>query len=159
MLSVMEHDQGRKLERSRGAAVIRLRPLRVVIVSRDRRFRAVTSMLAARRGCSTSSLGAPEWLGDLLAGGRVDVVLVDGMALLREVADEVLRVAPLPAPVGLVLAAETDEPAPSELVAVAKWSPFERVFEAILQADRRRTRPRVGDRSTGLSVIAAKTLG
>lgn len=141
------------------ATVVRLRPLRLAIVSADHRFRAVTAMLAARRGCSTSSLGTPERLGDALAGGGVDVVLVDGVAMLRGVAAEVLRVAPLPAPIGLVVAAETDEPAPPELVVVAKWSPFEQVFAAIVQADRRRTRPRIVDRSPGLSVIAAERLG
>ncbi len=142
-----------------GAAVVRLRPLRVAIVSADERFRAVTSMLVARRGCATSSFATAEPLGEQLAGGHVDVVLVDGLVSLRAVADEVLRVAPLAAPVGLVLAAEDDERVPAELVTVDKWSPFERVFDAILQADRRRTRPCVADRSRGLSLIAAERLG
>lgn len=142
-----------------GAAVIRLRPLRVAVVSTDERFRAVTAMLLARRGCATSSFSFAEPLGELLAGGRLDVVLVDGIAALRAVAEEVLRVAPLPAPVGLVVAGEPGESVPSDLIAVAKWAPFEQVFDAISAADRRRARPALSGRSQGLSLIAAERLG
>lgn len=158
---VMEFDRGNRseLDATGGAAVVRLRPLKVLIVSADHRFRAVTAMLLVRRGCSVLNLGTAERVGDLLAGGHIDVVLVDGSVLLREVAREVARAIPPMAPVGVVLAVERDEQAPPEHVAVAKWSPFEEMFEAILRADRRRTRPRIFDRGTRPGLIAADRLG
>jgi hypothetical protein len=145
MISAMESDGEMELERDRldGATVVRLRPLRVLIVSGDHRFRAVTAMLATRRGCTVLSLTGALRVGALLASARVDVALVDGLPLLHEVACEVGRVAPLATPLGVVLATEGEEPVPDGLVAVAKWSPFDGVYAAIVEADRRRARKRV----------------
>jgi hypothetical protein len=156
MLLAMEIDGERDDARGAddGAAVVRLRPLRVLIVSGDHRFRAVSAMLLTRRGCVAISLGAAERVGILLASARVDVALVDGLALLHAVAGEVGRVAPLSAPLGVVLATEGDEPVPAGLVAIGKWSPFDGVYAAIVEADRRRVRRQPAEQPPGSSLAA-----
>lgn len=160
-----ERERQRRSARAReGAAdteatVVRLHPLRVLVVSADQSFRTVTVMLIARRGCSALSLDAAAQVGGLLAHERIDVVVVDGLALLRDVARELACAVTPTAPVGVVLAAERDEPIPPELVAVTKWSPFEHVFAAIAQADRRRARPRAFGCPPGLTLLAADTRG
>lgn len=159
MLPGMEiggEEQGAQ-ERRGGAAVLRLRPLRVLIVSGDHRFRAVSALLLTRRGCATLSIGAADRVGTLLARARVDVAVVDGLALLHAVEREVGRVAPLTAPLGVVLATEGDEPVPPGLVAVGKWSPFECVYEAIVEADRRRARSRAGVQPAGAPLAVEPT--
>ncbi len=138
-----------------GANVVRLRPLRVLVVSGDRRFRAVSAMLLARRGCSAVQLAAAERTGALLAGGHVDVAIVDGMAQLRDFAEQLMNVAPLPVPLGLVVAFDRGERVPHELVSVDKWASFEDVFAAIERADRRRVRRRDGEHARRLSLIAS----
>jgi hypothetical protein len=151
MISAMEADEEMELERDRpdAATVVRLRPLRVLIVSGDHRFRAVTAMLATRRGCTALSLNGASRVGAMLASARVDVALVDGLPLLHEVAREVGRVAPLATPLGVVLATEGEEPVPDGLVAVDKWSPFAGVYAAIVEADRRRARRRLDGAPAG----------
>lgn len=158
MLHVMEIDgeTGGAQGADGRAAVVRLRPLRVLIVSGDHRFRAVSAMLLIRRGCAALSLGAVDKVGMLLASARIDVALVDGLPLLHAVAREVGRVAPLAAPLGVVLATEGDEPVPAGLVAVGKWSPFDGVYAAIVEADRRRARRRSSERPAGSSLAAVE---
>lgn len=141
--------------REGGAEVVRLRPLRVLVVSRDDLFRAVTAMLLARRGCVTTSVGGAAQVGTLLEAGRVDVTLVDGLSLLREVTGSMADVLPLAVPVAAVVALSEDEAAPEAIVTVAKWAPFDCIFAAVERADRRRTRPCTADTSCRLSVIAA----
>lgn len=127
--------------RERDAQVIRLRPLRVLIVSCDHRFRAVIEMLIARRGCSVISVSAPDSVARTVIDERVDVVLVDGAAALREVAQDIAQSNASRPPVGVVLVAERDEANPSGLRPLAKWGTFEELFTAVLEADRARSRP------------------
>jgi hypothetical protein len=142
MLCVMETDGG--YDRGSGspeqrAQVIRLRPLRVLIVSVDHRFRAVIEMLIARRGCSVFSLSAPDCVARTVIDERVDVVLVDGAGALREVAQDIARSdASLP-PVGVVLVTEREEPSPPGWRSLAKWGPFDELFDLVLEADRARS--------------------
>lgn len=138
-----------------GAEVVRLRPLRALVVSRDDRFRAVTAMLLARRDCATTSLGDAGQVALLLDAGRVDVAVVDGLAMLREVTAEMARMLPLAVPVAVVVALGEDEAAPEGIVTVAKWASFDCIFAAVERADRRRTRPRPTGAARRLSVIAA----
>jgi CheY-like chemotaxis protein len=140
----MESDGGYDRESSAlqtGAQVVRLRPLRVLIVSADHRFRAVIVMLMARRGCSAFSCSAPDSVAQRVIADRADVVLIDGVETLREVAEEIAQTdASLP-PVGVVLVAERDEPVPAGLRALTKWGEFEELYAAAVEADRARARP------------------
>lgn len=141
--------------REGGAEVVRLRPLRALVVSRDDLFRAVTAMLLARRDCVTTSLAGAGQVGRLLEAGRVDVAVVDGVSLLREVTEEIARALPLAVPLAAVLALGEGEAAPEGIVTVAKWAPFDCIFAAVERADRRRSRRRPADAALRLSVIAA----
>lgn len=132
-----ELDRGRQPLQG-GAEVIRLRPLRVLIVSSDHRFRAVIAMLITRRGCSAFSVSAAEHVAEMLVRERVDVALVDGIALLRELVAQSDATAP---PVGIVLVGERAEPALAGMLSLAKWGTFEELFAAIVDADRARSRP------------------
>jgi hypothetical protein len=161
MLFAMERDAG---ERHRtdahegDAAIIRLRPLRLLIVSADHRFRAVIEMLVARRECCAFGVSSSDNIAEEIVRERVDVVLVDGPVLLREVAREVALSEAHAPPVGVVLVGEASEPAPAGLHALAKWGDFDDLFAAIVDADRARVRPPEGNLGP-LSLARARELG
>jgi hypothetical protein len=145
----------------RHAQVIRLRPLHVLIVSGDHRFRAVIEMLVARRGCSVLSLSAPDSVARTVVDERVDVLLVDGPAALSEIAHDIAHCdASLP-PVGVVLVAERDEQASSGFCSLTKWGPFDELFAAVLDADRARSHPPGTDRASegGPREVRGRELG
>ncbi len=157
-----ETEDGRQADATQaGAQVVRLRPLRVLVVSADRRFRAVIAMLVAGRGCCPFDTSSCDDIAATLARERVDVVLVDGADLLAEVARDVACSDATAPPVGVVLVGEDREPALSGLRALAKWDSFDTLFAAILAADRGRAGPPppTADRSAGLSVARARELG
>lgn len=146
ILAVMETDAGNagnarecSPHAEEGAEVIRLHPLSVLVVSSDHRFRAVMEMLVARRGCSAHSSSATQAVAQTVGERRIDVLIVDGVAALYEVAREIAEGdASLP-PVGVVLVSERGEPVPAGLRSLAKWGDFEQLFAAIVEADRART--------------------
>lgn len=121
------------------AKVIRLRPLRVLVVSDDDPFRAVNAMLISRRGCRVFSLSGAYAAAELIARERIDVVVVDGLGRRRALADELSVTAGLAPPVGVVCVGEGKEHAEGGRV-LEKWAPFEDLFAAILDADRARAR-------------------
>ncbi|HTA06461.1 MAG TPA: hypothetical protein VK774_08870 [Solirubrobacteraceae bacterium] len=151
-----------------GAQVIRLRPLRVLVISEDEPFRAVNAMLIARRGCRVFSLTGAYAAAELVARERVDVVLVDGVERLRALIGELAITAGLAPTVGIVFVDEpgvagfavgspkavevveqlscSGELAGSEATpataqpALEKWAEFEDLFAAIVRADRARVR-------------------
>ncbi len=141
------------------AQVIRLRPLNVLIVSPDRRFRSVVEMLLTRRECSSYGIASAEGVAETIARERVDVALVEGMRLLREVAGAVAQSAAVAPPVGVVLVADAVEPGLSGPLALAKWSSFDELFAAIVEADRARARPAVAAPAGRLGVAGAHELG
>jgi DNA-binding NtrC family response regulator len=127
-------------ETSDDAQVIRLHPMRVLVVSEDEPFRAVNAMLVARRGCRVFSLTGVYAAAELIARERIDVVVVDGPDRARSLIDELELTADLVTPVGIVCAGNTGEAAPSGEAVIEKWAPFEDLFAAIVRADRARAR-------------------
>jgi hypothetical protein len=149
-----------------GAQVIRLRPLRVLVISEDEPFRAVNAMLIARRGCRVFSLTGAYAAAELIARERVDVVLVDGVERLRALIGELAITAGLAPTVGIVFVDEpgvagfaVGSPQAAEVVgqlirglpsaeatpatsqpALEKWAEFDDLFAAIVRADRARVR-------------------
>jgi DNA-binding NtrC family response regulator len=116
-----------------------MRPISVLVISADRRFRSVASVLIARRGCAVATTENADRLEELAARVRADVVVIDAdrtraSAAARTKAQRL-------GGVGVVIVEE--EPAGSkvsgDLQALAKWGPFERLYAAIETAD--------GDRS------------
>jgi hypothetical protein len=162
MLCAMEMDGGESFTpgtRDADADVIRLRPLNVLIVSPDRRFRSVVEMLLARRECSSYGVASAEGVAETIARERVDVALVEGMRLLRELAADVAQSAAVAPPVGVVLVADSVEPGLSGPLALAKWSGFDELFAAVVEADRARARPAVAAPAERLGVAGARKLG
>jgi uncharacterized membrane protein (UPF0127 family) len=129
----------------RGGELTRLQPLRVLVISPDRRFRTVMSLLLARRNCSVTATTNGNRVTEVIERESVDVVLIDASQLSSVATDvTVARVEALPRPVGVVLVAEEGRPAGdprfglSGPPVVAKWGPFGELFEAIEQVDERR---------------------
>jgi hypothetical protein len=145
-------------ETSDQAQVIRLRPLRVLVVSDDEPFRAVNAMLIARRDCRVFSLTGAYAAAELIARERIDVVVVDGPDRARALIDELAVMAELTLPVGVVCAGGTDEVGPSGEPVIEKWAPFDDLFAAIVRADRARVRAPVRDTAVFPSGVAARAL-
>jgi len=123
------------LEGGEGAQVIRLRPLRVLIVSADEPFRAASSMLIGRRDCAVFSLADCYGAAELLARERIDVAVVDGAEQLRALADELACMVP---PVGVVSIGEAEDVGSPGGPMLARWVRFEDLFDALVRADRAR---------------------
>jgi hypothetical protein len=128
--------------RSEGAQVIRLRPLRVLVVSAEEPFRAACTMLIGRRDCTVFSLPNAYGAGELIAHERLDVAVVDGAEQLRAIARDLAQVVP---PIGVVSVGDAEDVGLPGGPLLARWTRFEELFEAIEQADRARARECAAD--------------
>jgi uncharacterized protein len=113
----------------------RLQPLRVLVLSGDRQFRTVVSLLLARRNCSVTTTANAVRLGELIVGEHIDVAVIDASAQPATAA--VATVQTLPQPVGLVLVADEVGAEWHDPPALPKWGPFGDLLEAIEGADTR----------------------
>lgn len=145
-------------ETTEQAQVIRLRPLRVLVVSDDEPFRAVNAMLIARRDCRVFSLTGTYAAAELIARERIDVVVVDGPDRARALTAELAMTADFALPVGVVCAGNTGEAGPTGKPVIEKWAPFEDLFAAIVRADRARVRAPVRDAAVFPPGVAARAL-
>jgi hypothetical protein len=128
--------------RSEGAQVIRLRPLRVLVVSAEEAFRAASAMLIGRRDCTVFSLSNAYGAAELIAHERLDVAVVDGAEQLRAIAAELAQAVP---PVAVVLVGDAEDVGLPGGPLLARWTRFEELFDAIERADRGRVREYVAD--------------
>lgn len=129
----------------KGGELARLQPLRVLVISPDRRFRTVMSLLLARRNCSVTTTANGSRVVELVDRESVDVVVIDSSQLPSTATTvAVATIETLARPVGVVLVADeaqaaapapTGPPGPPVL---AKWGPFEELFEAIELVDEHR---------------------
>jgi uncharacterized membrane protein (UPF0127 family) len=113
----------------------RLQPLRVLVLSSDRQFRTVVSLLLARRNCSATTTGNAARLGELIVRQRADVAVIDAGESPTTAA--VAAVQALAQPVGLVLVADEPGRLAHDPPALPKWGPFGDLLAAIEQADAR----------------------
>jgi uncharacterized membrane protein (UPF0127 family) len=120
-------------QREDGGEVTRLQPIRVLVVSSDRHFRSVTSMLLAHRGCSVTTTATAGRVAELIARGRADVVVIDA-GHSTETAQTVAAVGGLAQPIGIVVVDEAPSVERWSPV-LAKWAPFEELFAAIERAE------------------------
>jgi hypothetical protein len=120
-----------------GAQVIRLWPLRVLVVSAHEPFLVACAMLIARRDCVVFRLNDCSGAADLVARERIDVVLVDGPEQSRALDEELAGAVP---PVGLVAVGEAQDVGVPGGPTLARWAPFEELFDALVRADRQRVR-------------------
>jgi hypothetical protein len=140
--SSADASQERSSAEDDGAQVIRLWPLRVLVVSAHEPFRAASAMLIGRRDCTVFSRGDVYGAVDLVARERIDVVVVDGAEQLRALADELAGAVP---PVGVVSVGEAEDVGLPEGPMLARWAPFEDLFDAVVRADRARVRGQMAE--------------
>lgn len=115
-------------------AVRRLHPVRLLLVSDDRGFCGVTSLLLARNGFAvkTTKHAAPVRLAELAREHRADVVLVDELPSRPRAARTVAGLATLyPRARPLVLCAEGDALLPTVAEHVGRSSPIAELTAAI----------------------------
>lgn len=106
----------------------------VLLVGKDRRFRAVTSALLTRRGCAVT-------LGDGLDVAAVrasresfDVVVVDADSSPITAPHDVANLHKLDPPVGVVVLSDAPKPSVPTGPVLAKWGPFDQLYAAITTA-------------------------
>jgi DNA-binding NtrC family response regulator len=113
--------------------------MRVMVLSSDRRFRQVVSLLLERRGCAVSVGQGRGTLAERVDRERTDVVVIDACRSLAAAARMRAAVDALSRPVGVVIVGEEDQSELLELQEiVAKWGPFEQLFEAVERSYRER---------------------
>jgi uncharacterized protein len=119
------------------ATPVRMRPLRVLVISGDAHYRSVASMLLTHRGCSVTTSAKAARVAELVSADGADVVVIDAgrsPGTVQTVAD----VRALSRPVGVVVVDESvsGESGPPVL---PKWGPFEALYAAIERADQSRS--------------------
>ncbi|MHB8531157.1 MAG: hypothetical protein ACYDC2_00400 [Solirubrobacteraceae bacterium] len=143
-----------------GAEVVRLWPVRVLVISADRHYRAAAAMLLGRRGCPALTAAGEQEAIELAGRECVDVVVLERPASQERRSWDV-PVHSLAASIGLAMARQGARVAPVGVVVVSdapagtgrggssphtfeldKWGPFEELFRAIARADRARRLPR-----------------
>jgi uncharacterized membrane protein (UPF0127 family)/CheY-like chemotaxis protein len=116
----------------RGGELARLQPLRVLVLSPDRQFRTVVSLLLARRNCSVTSTANAARLPELIVRERADVAVIDASDAATGAAFATVQT--LAQPIGLVLVADDLDGALHEAPVLPKWGPFRDLLAAIERA-------------------------
>jgi hypothetical protein len=106
----------------------------VLLVARDRRFRAVASTLLSQRGNIVLDCRSNDDVAEVAVRERIDVVLLDASASLTAAAREAGRLASLRPPIGVVAVSEETHPGLAALPVLPKWTSFDDVFAAVEQA-------------------------
>jgi CheY-like chemotaxis protein len=110
---------------------------RVLLVTADRRFRALASTLLSQRGYTVIVSRGSEDVSELAERERADVVLLDATASLTAAARQSARLGSLPTPVGVVAVSGESAGSLEALRVLAKWGPFDEVLAAVERACRR----------------------
>ena len=106
---------------------------RILLVSGDRRFRAVTAALFTRRGWPVLVARFGDDIGALAAEERPDVALVDASHSLTAAAEREWR------PIGVVTVSDADRPQLPTLPTHPKWGSFESLCLLIREAHQQTT--------------------
>jgi DNA-binding NtrC family response regulator len=123
--------------------------MRVMVVSTDRRFREVASLLLERRGCTVSLGEGAGTLAERVDRDRIEVVIIDAGQSLATAARMTAAVQAVSRPVGVVVVGDETHNKLIRLQAIAKWGSFERLFEAVKQSHSERgRRTRLFERTT-----------
>jgi hypothetical protein len=118
--------------------VTRLAPLYVGVLSPDRHFRTVMSLLLARRNCSVVMSNDADGVAGFVARESLHVVLVDAAQPNAPAALAALEA--LMPPVGVVLVADEADEAGATFGrrTLARWGPFGELMREIERADEER---------------------
>ncbi len=116
--------------------VAELRPARgrVLLVTMDRRFRALASTLLSQRGYAVIVSRGDEDIIELAEREHADVVLLDATTSLTAVARQSARLGSLPTPVGVVAVSGESAGSLEALPVLAKWTSFDEVLTAVERA-------------------------
>ena len=128
------------------AAIRTLHPIRVLLVSRDRRFLRVAALLFRQRGCLVAATARPSEMLDRIAAQRTNVVVLDGSDSLAATARAMALIEALPADVTpLVVYEGGDSAPPRNLSLMSKWGAFEELVHEVQRAYMRGTPTEVSD--------------
>jgi len=115
--------------------VLRLHPVRVLLIGSDRRFLRVTGALLASEGHIVESSERPSELLELVHRLRTEVAVIDASTSLARAARAAASLRALPAPVATVLVADRDRSSSlSGLSVVYKWGGFEELCRKVDEA-------------------------
>ena len=106
----------------------------MLLVARDRRFRAVASTLLSQRGYTVLIGGPDDDIAELALRESAEVVLLDASASLTAAAREAAKLGSLWPPVGIVAVSAETQCGLAALPVLPKWSSFDVLFGAIDRA-------------------------
>ncbi len=110
---------------------------RILLLSEDRRFRAVAAALLIRRGWPVTVGRVGESLAEIVAQERPDVAVVDASHSLTAAAEAVARLQRDHRGVAVMAVSEADRPQLSALPTHPKWGSFDALCLAIEKAHHR----------------------
>jgi CheY-like chemotaxis protein len=117
------------------ANVLRLHPVRVLLVGSDRRFLRVTGALLASEGHIVESSERASELLELVHRLGTDVAVIDASTSLAQAARAAASLRGLPAPVATVLVADRDRGSSlTGLSVVSKWAGFDELCRKVEEA-------------------------
>lgn len=115
-----------------GVPVTRLRPIRVLLVGRDRRFLRTANVLLTRHGCEVVSTERPSELFDRVEGERPNVVVLDGSDSLSATAKAVAALEALQTPLSVVVVYEGSQDDPlRHMRLLPKWGAFDQIVSEV----------------------------
>jgi uncharacterized protein len=115
-----------------GSTVTRIRPLRILVVSKERHFGTVMSLLLTRRNCTVVASGNRGRLGMLIARECPDVVVLEVDDSFD--ADPASVVEGITRPVGVVLVRAEGSVSVRSDAALPMWGPFADIVTAVERA-------------------------
>jgi uncharacterized membrane protein (UPF0127 family)/CheY-like chemotaxis protein len=105
--------------------------LRIVVSTRDRRFRRVAEFLLTRQGMRAEFERDTDAAVELAERTRPDVVLLDGSRSLASVARGLNRLSVLEPSIRVVVVGDEVVETPKTLSVLPKWGPFAEILNAI----------------------------
>lgn len=105
-----------------------------MVISSDRRFREVASLLLTRRGCEVSVCERTSPVAARIQRERIEVVVIDAARSLAAAARMAAAVEALGHPVGVVVVDDRSESPLRRLETIPKWGSFDALFRAVTQA-------------------------
>jgi len=133
-----EHASGSTMQGQLGD-LTRLQPLRVLVISPDRHYRTVMSLLLARHNCSVTTTAKASRAAGLVGRESPDVIVIDASKEAAAVA--VGAVGALALPAGVVVVTDEVKSQAGDSPLLSKWGPFADLLAAVEEADARRDVP------------------
>jgi DNA-binding response OmpR family regulator len=117
----------------------------LLLVSSDRRFRAVASALLTQRGYSIAIGDSDDDVVELAVRNGVDVVVADVSTSLTEAAHDAARLGTLRPAIALVAVGSEPQDGLAAMPVISKWDSFDQLLAAIDHASRRARGARVSE--------------